>query len=195
MEQIRSFIAIELPEEVKAELSSLEERLKSAQQPFVKWVDPAGIHLTLKFLGNVAAKKIPDIVEALTKAVQGFAPFSLGVGSLGAFPSWQQPRVVWVGVRGEIEKLNQLQKRVDIILRPLGFPTESRPFSAHLTLARLRESASPRERRELGNSLAAIEFEPSVSFRVEAVSLMRSQLTPSGAIYSRLAVARLGMLE
>ena len=192
MEQIRSFIAIELPSEIKAELTSLEERLISGQHPFVKWVAPEGIHLTLKFLGNVAQTTLPQIIEAVARIAQPISPFHLQIGGLGAFPNLQRPQVIWVGVGGEVEKLAALQRGVDAALAPLGFHPESRPFSPHLTLGRLRERASPRERQNFGQWVSSTKFETSLSFEVEALSLMKSQLTPSGAIYSQLASIKLG---
>ncbi len=192
MEQIRSFIAIELPSEIKAELTSLEERLKARRHPFVKWVDPEGIHLTLKFLGNIALATVPQIIEAITKIAQPISPFHLQIGGLGAFPGWQRPQVVWVGVGGEVGKLTTLQRDIDAALSPLGFRPESRSFSPHLTLGRLREQASPGDRRSFAQWAQSVKFETSLRFEVGALSLMKSQLTPSGAIYSQLASIKLG---
>ena len=192
MERIRSFIAIELPQEIKAELTSLEEKLKVGKHPGVKWVDPVGIHLTLKFLGGVTPDKITEIVEAISRVAQDASPLTLEIGELGTFPSWQRPQVVWVGLTGEISKLAALQKNVDTALVPLGFSPESRSFTAHLTLARLRESVPTQERQRFGQLVASTRFEPSHAFEVDALSLMKSQLTPTGAIYSRLASIKLG---
>ncbi|MCK5654027.1 MAG: RNA 2',3'-cyclic phosphodiesterase, partial [Dehalococcoidia bacterium] len=91
MEKIRAFIAIELPDPVKDSLSSLEDRLRPAEHPYVKWVDPKGIHLTLKFLGNIATDQVPRIIEAITSASQGLSPLKLQIGGLGAFPNLQRP--------------------------------------------------------------------------------------------------------
>ena len=187
MEQVRSFIAIELPSGIKAELAFLEERLKKGQYPFVKWIDPESIHLTLKFLGNMAPTTVPQIIEALTGVAQGISPFSLQLGGMGAFPNFKRPRVVWVGIGGEVEKLALLQGAVDSALFPLNFPPESRAFSAHLTLGRLRERVPPGQIQGFGQWASSVGCETSTSFKVEALSLMKSQLTSSGAIYSQLA--------
>ena len=191
MEKIRSFVAIELPREIQMELTSLEDKLKAGRHPFVKWVDPKGVHLTLKFLGSVASDRIPKIVEALVGVAQETTPFTIEVGELGAFPSLQRPQVIWVGLRGEIDRLSTLQKGVDTVLAPLGFAPESRSFAPHLTLARLREGVSSSERQEFSKSVAATRHEVGVSFRVDALNLMKSQLTPAGAIYSCLASIKL----
>ena len=191
MEQIRCFIAIELPSEIRAELDSLEEGLKAGQHPFVKWVAPEGIHLTLKFLGSVASNKVSEIIEAISKAAQGASAMHLQMGGLGVFPNWQRPQVVWVGMRGEIEKLAALQRNIETALAPLGFPPESRGFTAHLTLARLRERASPGEKQRFGEWLRSARSESRTAFEANSLSLMRSQLTPAGAIYTRLASVEL----
>lgn len=191
MEQVRSFIAIELPEEVKAGLSQLQSCLKSGTRTYVKWVDPNSIHLTLKFLGNIAANKIGDITRAMETAVQGVPPFQLELKDLGVFPNLKRVQVAWVGLIGEIDKLKLLQQRIESELAPLGFAPENQPFTAHLTLARLRESASPRERQEFGQLFTSAKLEVTRPMKVDSISLMRSQLTPGGAIYSQISAVGL----
>ena len=192
MEPIRAFIAIELPSQIKAALSQLQDNLKTSRSASVKWVDPEGIHLTLKFLGNVDEAEIPALNKALSEAVRGVAPFYLELGEPGAFPSSQATRVVWVGVGGEIEPLRTLHNNIDRVLTPLGFPPEKRAFSPHLTLGRVREETLPGERRRLGENVAALKTGAKPSFKVESLSLMRSKLTREGAVYSRLASFSLG---
>jgi 2'-5' RNA ligase len=192
MEPIRAFIAIELPSQVKAALSELQDNLKTSKSASVKWVDPEGIHLTLKFLGNVDEAEISALNRALSEAVRGVAPFYLELGEPGAFPSSQAPRVVWVGVAGEIEPLRTLHNNIDHVLTPLGFPPEKRAFSPHLTLGRVREEALAGEKRRLGESVAALKTGEKLSFKVESINLMRSRLTREGAVYSCLAYFALG---
>ncbi len=187
MEQIRSFIAIELPDELKLELTQLEARLKSDKQPWVKWVDPYSIHLTLKFLGDVTTNRIDEITGAMEKAVAGMLPFHLKVQDLGVFPNLKRVQVAWVGISGDLDKVGQLQQRIESNLVPLGFAPESRPFTPHLTLARLRNWASPDERQRFGQLIASTRFESAYAIEVDAISLMRSQLTREGAIYSRIS--------
>ncbi|MBN2462691.1 MAG: RNA 2',3'-cyclic phosphodiesterase [Dehalococcoidia bacterium] len=190
-EQIRSFIAIELPEEVKAGLRRLQTELKLPQHSFVKWVATGSIHLTLKFLGNISASKVADITSVMEQASQGVSPFQLEVTEVGAFPNLRQPRVLWVGIKGEVDKLVGWQQRIDKGLLPLGFARETRPFTPHLTLARLREGVSPGDRRDFGEMVAKTPAELSYKFNVTSLSLMKSQLLPGGAVYSRLAEVKL----
>jgi len=187
MEQVRSFIAIELPDEVKLGLTQLEAQLKSGKQPPVKWVNPGGIHLTLKFLGNVPTERIGSITEAMEKAARGISPFQLEIKGLGVFPNLRRVQVVWVGISGQVDRLSQLQQRIESNLAPLGFAPESRPFTPHLTLARVHDQASPDERQRFSQLITNTKFEAVFTFEVEATSLMRSQLTREGAIYSRIS--------
>jgi len=186
MEQVRSFIAIELPDELKLELIQLEARLKLGKQPWVKWVDPYSIHLTLKFLGSIATDRIGEITRAMEEAAQGIPPFHLEVKDLGVFPNLRRVQVAWVGIDGEVDKLGQLQQRIESNLVPLGFAPESRPFTPHLTLARVRDQASLDERQKFGQLIVSTRFEAG-TIEVDAVNLMRSQLTREGAIYSRIS--------
>ena len=191
MEQIRSFIAIELPDELKLGLTQLEAQLKLGNQPWVKWVDPYSIHLTLKFLGSIAVDRISEITKAMDEAVQGIPPFHLEVKDLGVFPNLRRVQVAWVGISGEVDKLSQLQQHIESNLAPLGFAPESRPFTPHLTLARLRNQASPDERQRFGQLIASTRFEAAYTIKVDTINLMRSQLTREGAIYSRISAVEL----
>ncbi len=190
-QQIRSFIAIELPEEVKSGLHRLQAELKLPQYAFVKWVTPEGIHLTLKFLGNISPQKVAEITRVMEQASQGVSPFQLQITDVGAFPNMRQPRVLWLGIRGDIDKLVAWQQRIDNGLVPLGFAKETRPFTPHLTLARLRENCSPGDRRDLGELVMKTPVEFNYALAVNSLNLMKSQLLPGGAVYSRLAEVKL----
>jgi 2'-5' RNA ligase len=187
MEQVRSFIAIELPDELKLGLAQLEAQLKMSKQPWVKWVDPYSIHLTLKFLGSIAVDRISEITRAMEEAIQGISPFHLEVKDLGVFPNLRRVQVAWVGISGEVDKLSRLQQHLESNLARLGFAPETRPFTPHLTLARLRNRASLDERQSFGQLIASTRFEAAYTIRVDAISLMRSQLTREGAIHSRIS--------
>jgi 2'-5' RNA ligase len=186
MEQVRSFIAIELPAKLKEGLAQLEAQLKLGKPSAVKWVDPSGIHLTLKFLGNITVDRISAITRALEEATRELSPFQLKVTGLGVFPNLKRVQVAWVGISGGVDKLGQLQQRIESNLVPLGFTAESRPFTPHLTLARLRDRVLPVEREGFGQLIAGTKFEAVYTIKVDSLNLMRSQLTREGAIYSRL---------
>jgi len=191
MEKIRSFIAIELPEEVKKALSDLQNKFKKSGSLPVKWVDPGNIHLTLKFLGDVDADSIEGILKAMEEAVKGAVPFNIEVKGLGVFPNMNRIQIVWVGLHGELEKLVNLQKNIETNLKPLGFTPENRPFTPHLTLARMRDFARPEERQKLGRLVSESNFEEKHVINVTSVNLMKSVLTREGPIYSRLGAVTL----
>jgi 2'-5' RNA ligase len=188
---IRSFIAVELPETVKTGLQRIQTELTLPQYSFVKCVAPEGIHLTLKFLGNISANKVTDITGVMEQASQGVNPFQLQLIEIGAFPNMRRPRVLWVGIEGEVDKLVGWQQRIDNGLVPLGFAKEARPFTPHLTLARLRENCSPGDILHFGEMLASSHVDVDYNFTVNSLNLMRSQLFPTGAVYSRLSEVKL----
>ncbi len=186
-EKIRSFIAIELPEEVIKALTRVQGRLKTSDEKNVKWVEPENMHLTLQFLGNVDAAAVGNITAAIERAAAGARHFPLEVGGLGAFPSLHRLQTVWVGLGGDLDKLTRLQKDISANLTPLGFPPENRPFTPHLTLGRAREFIRPEERAALGKLLENMPFNVKYTVEVTVVNLMKSQLTRQGPIYTRLA--------
>lgn len=187
MEKIRSFIAIELPGELKLALSQLQEKLKSSSSAPVRWVDPGNIHLTLKFLGDISPEITGRITSALEDAARGTPPFDIEANGLGVFPNNKRVQIIWVGLAGELAKLEQLQKRIDTGLIPLGFPSEARPFTPHLTLARVRDYARPNDRLALGELIAGTSFEQKYKINISSVLLLKSQLTREGPIYSKIS--------
>jgi len=191
METIRAFIAIELPAELRQQLAQLQARLKTDSQPRIKWVNPNGIHLTLKFLGNINPAVIKPITEAMTDAAKKIPSFALDVQQLGVFPNQKRVQVVWLGLGGEIERLSQLQQFIETNLARLDFAPEQRSFKPHLTIARLGDEALPDERQRLGELISGTRFETSQLIRVDSINLIRSQLTREGAIYSRISSAEL----
>jgi 2'-5' RNA ligase len=191
MDKIRSFIAIGLPSTLRQELGRIQANLK-VDKPRIKWVDPNGIHLTLKFLDNVEAARIDDLTQVMTGTARQVSPIQLNIQELGAFPSLNRIQVVWVGLGGELDKLNRLFQLLETGLTGLGFPPEQRPFRPHLTLARLGNGASPEERQLFGQLITDTRLEPDYSFKADALSLMKSQLTSGGAIYTHISSATLG---
>jgi 2'-5' RNA ligase len=191
-EMWRMFIAIHLPPDVLAGLTKIQDDLKErAPSRTVKWVNPQGIHLTLKFLGDVAVIKRDSIQRALTQAVQDHASFDLAAGGLGCFPNARQPRVVWVGMHQNLQALARLHDSVEENMTPLGYPPENRPFNPHLTLGRTRREANRSDLAQLGELVTHTPANSRYPFRVEAVSLFRSELKSTGAVYTELLRAPL----
>lgn len=179
---IRTFIALSLPEDVKAVLEAFGGELKKSNAD-VSWVRPQSIHLTLKFLGNVPEEAIEPISTALSEVASSITPFSLQVAGCGAFPTIKQIRVVWAGVRGDLAILRLLQTGVEKAMVPLGFKPEDRPFSPHLTLGRAR---GRRGLQALQERLMANQDFQTPPFDSREVVLYRSDLKPDGARYTPL---------
>ena len=172
-----------LPAEARNVIARLIQGLRAADLTGVRLVDPDGVHLTLKFLGNVDSSRVPALTGALDAVGGDAAPFALHLRDVGVFPDRRSPRVLWTGVSGDTEALAALARRVDDACATAGFPREQRAFSPHLTLARLRDRASADDRQRAGTVLADIGLPPAESFAVGAFHLIRSTLTPSGPIY------------
>jgi len=135
---IRAFLAIELSAEVLNEISGIQSRLRKMIRGDIRWVRPEGIHLTLKFLGNLASQDIAKISEAVKKNIVGVKPPVLEVKGIGVFPNPAHPRVLWLGMEGDVGTLIALQKNIDRELQTCGFKKEEKPFHPHLTLGRIR---------------------------------------------------------
>ncbi len=184
-EDIRAFIAVELPDRIKQRLGEIQEQLKAGRSE-AKWVAPQSIHLTLKFLGGISRDTVSGVTEAMEEAALGVSPLKLGVNGLGVFPNAKRVQVVWAGLTGDMATLIQVQKDLDTALARLGFTPESRPFTAHLTLARMRDEASATEREGVGKLVESTSFEGG-EFVADSLSLMRSELRREGPIYTRVA--------
>lgn len=184
---MRLFVAITLPPDLRERLWEAAEPLRAAGYP-VRWVALDGMHLTLKFLGEVKADREPRVVAAIGAAVQGAKRFTLPVGGFGAFPSLFRPRVLWAACE-PVPALELLQHRVEQELERLGFPLEGRPFHPHLTLGRAQRDARPAAFRDLEDRMNAMAF--SGEAVVDSVDLMESHLSRDGARYTRRHAARL----
>jgi 2'-5' RNA ligase len=191
MSVLRLFIAIELSPEIQAGLQQVEKSLQAQLGLLpVRWVPAKNIHLTLVFLGDVVTTQVDPLKDMLTAQVAAQPVFELEVASLGAFPSFRKPRVVWVGVSAPPD-LSALQHRIAQGAARLGYPPEERPFSPHLTLGRLSKNASPEQVLKIGEVLAAGKVGSLGRMAVASVDLFRSDLQPSGAVYTRLFSATL----
>jgi RNA 2',3'-cyclic 3'-phosphodiesterase len=190
---IRAFIAIELAPDILKALEQIQARLRRTEGGAAgRWVKPEGIHLTLKFLGDVPTSKLEDIFQAVYRACEKYQPFSLRVADLGCFPNVRSPHVVWVGVHEETGQLAALQQAVEREVSPLGFPPEGRAFTPHLTLARVREEAGRTQVAALGKAVAEVQVGDLAHMQVTAVSVMQSNLKPGGAVYTELFRSPLG---
>ena len=180
MPPIRCFIAIEFDQAVRSRLLEARRALVAQAGDAVRWARPEGLHVTLKFLGNVAPDRLPTIYQALRDTARQAMPFTLSFSGLSAFPSLRRPRTLWLGLGGDIPRLLTLQASVKRAIAPLGFPTEEQPFAAHITLGRVTGHLA-------GPIALAADVFTAASQRVDFMSLMKSELRPGGSVYTRLS--------
>ena len=182
-ETIRAFLAIDPPPDVIRKINDIQRMLRKNIQGLISWVRPEGIHLTLKFFGDVTQDDVIAISEVIATHATGARTFNLEVKGLGVFPSLRRPRVVWIGISGEVAQLTILQQAIDQRLAACGFPREERPFRAHLTVARIK---SLQGLSGLDNCLAGNASASAGIFAATGLTLFKSNLTPKGAVYTVL---------
>ena len=191
MDSLRAFIAIEIPPGIKKVLGLQTANLRAQAGRSVRWVAFENMHLTLKFLGDLS----PANVELLSRAIQSECsqqpPFEVVVSGLGSFPTLHRPRVIWAGLQAPLD-LGRLQRRIDLEAVRLGYPAEDKPFSAHLTIGRVREQVSFEEKKMLAAALAGIQAGEFGRFTAQTVTLFKSELQSAGPLYTPLFSAQLG---
>ena len=178
-DQIRSFIAVPVPPETAEKLRAAQDLLRRAG-PGVKWVDTSTLHITLKFLGSVERDRLNATWQSVEEGLDGGEPFTMRCRGIGAFPNKRRPRVVWAGVAEGAAELTDLAVRVDRACGEHNFEQEGRPFHPHVTLGRVR---GPMSDPELASAITDLQETDFGEARVERVLLMKSQLTPRGAVY------------
>ncbi|MGD8369165.1 MAG: RNA 2',3'-cyclic phosphodiesterase [Desulfobacterales bacterium] len=178
---IRSFIALDLPGNIREQIGQVQDDLKRDGLA-ARWVKPGNIHLTLHFFGDIAAERIESIRRAMSEAA-ACAPLHLRARGIGVFPGIRKARVIWVGVDGDRQLLPALQQRLAGALESIGFPTERRTFKAHLTLGRFRTPPNP---ERVARAVEACQNFSSDPFVVSQLTMFESRLTPAGAIYTKI---------
>ena len=192
MSVIRAFIAIDLPPDVQNCLAQIsEELIDQLGEKSVRWVPVENIHLTLKFLGDVSLNNLDVLKEILSSETATQKPIEISIGRLGAFPKVRRPRVIWVGIEAPPELL-ALQRSIEGRTIKVGYPPDERDFSPHLTLGRVSRTASPEDVRKIGDVLSTSLVGFLGAAWVKAIHLYKSDLQPSGAVYSKMFTAPLG---
>lgn len=188
---IRVFVAADLSPKARRELGKIIRPLTLKRWP-VRWERPEKLHFTLFFIGWAEEGSVQVVTEAVERGIADITPFSVRLGELGAFPDFAQPRVVWLGVKGDEPTLVRLRKRISAELVKVGFKDDKRVWTAHLTIGRVLRSANYRERKELGRQLRKLqrkEFQ-EVS-NVSKVIVYQSTLSAAGSSYTKLSEASL----
>ncbi len=178
---MRTFIAIEVPKEIKNAVEIYVNPLKK-EKAKISWVKPENIHITLKFLGEVAEDKIPEIYESLKKCLVGQKPFDIEVTGTGGFPNLSRPRVFWVGLKNGAVELKNLAKSIDNELNKHGFPRDKRDFNPHLTIGRVKYIDNI---KKFVKKMNILDYKGGF-FTAKEVLIMKSDLKPTGAVYTKL---------
>ena len=182
---VRAFIAIELNSKPLAALKNFQRQLQARLSDVpVRWTRPEQLHLTLKFLGHVPRERLADSAAALSRASTGIAPFQLALEGVGCFPHPQNPRVVWIGINGELPSLRRLQTQIDQQTKGIGDHSEERAFQPHLTVGRVK---ARHQARDLGEFVQTASFPELGRWTVREIHLIQSELSPDGARYTTLA--------
>jgi RNA 2',3'-cyclic 3'-phosphodiesterase len=179
---IRAFVAFPIPETITIRICDIQERLKSYRLP-VRWVKPENVHLTLKFFGEISLSTVNDIGKVLEDTVRVYAPLMFFIKGLGVFPNIKKPRVLWIGISGDIKPLSEIQANLESNLEKKGFAKENRPFKSHLTLGRIKGDIHPENLFDILRSFSNFTSEP---FEAKELVLYKSELNPSGALYTKL---------
>ena len=177
---MRTFIAVDVPDDVKMKVGDYLETLKETfDKRKVKWVLPENLHFTIKFLGEVKKSELENLIQCVSQTASRFDSFTLGLSGLGFFPSEHKPRVLWIGADGGADCLLEVYQDLESCLEAYGYDRDAKPFSPHLTVGRVRkhEKLIVPDRYD--------DFEP-VYFQVEGLSIIKSNLTPQGPIYEKL---------
>lgn len=180
----RLFLAIDPPEAALLEIADIQKRLQKSFAGNIRWVKPEGVHLTLKFFGDVFADDIRAISAACVQEAAKEAPFTLSFRGLGAFPTVKRPRVLYLGLEGDATRLTDFQSILENRLSETGFTGENRPFTPHLTLARIKELREP---EKIAKETTEIAKYATKQFTAQEMTLFQSDLTPGGAVYTKLA--------
>jgi RNA 2',3'-cyclic 3'-phosphodiesterase len=185
-ETFRLFIAVTVPEEVKTEIENTQAALRRAvARECVRWTRREQFHLTLKFLGSVAAQRIEPLADALRAACQAFAPLDLRAERVGFFPDPRRPRVIWVGVHDQQEQLPLVQRAIEAATEAYTLEASTEHFSGHVTLGRVRDLRRP-EAEALARLASNLSSSCFGAWRAERIELIRSELSPTGARHSTL---------
>ena len=191
-DSVRVFVSVGLSTEAREALIDAVERIRQEVPEGIQWARPDGMHLTLKFLGNISSINVPSLLECVREVACPHPSFGLKLTGLGMFPNRRKPRVLWAGVGGDLDALSSLQQAAEDAINALGYSPEQRPFRPHITLGRPRRSVSDSQLTRIGTVVSSLTPPSPISWRVECVDVMRSELHPSGARYTVLGAGLLG---
>jgi 2'-5' RNA ligase len=182
---MRTFLAIDVPDRLRPALSAVQHR-DAADRGRLRWMAPSTFHITMRFLGATAEEQVAPVAEALAAKLATFAPFSLTLSGGGAFPSAQKPRVLWAGIRGDVEALTAIAAALEEVVREAGFPPDEKRFHPHVTIGRVQDG------RPRGTAARLEQIGDLGSFDVDEVIWFRSDSGPNCMIYTPIRRLRIG---
>ena len=190
MSLLRLFIAVELPTEIQQNVYKETSNFRKGIDSLVRWVPAENMHLTLKFLGDVSSSNLEFLTQMLRNEADGVPCFKIQLTGLGAFPNLRRPHVIYIGIQAPAA-LDTLQRGIESASRKLGYESEERPFSAHLTLGRVKQNVTATDQQKIRRAIEGTQVDLLGSARVDSVHLYKSELKPSGSVYARLYSAPL----
>ncbi|MBI4759789.1 MAG: RNA 2',3'-cyclic phosphodiesterase [Chloroflexota bacterium] len=185
MQLIRTFIAADIPLPIQQTMQCHVDSLRHALGDLVRWAPVQNIHLTLKFLGEVSPASVEILTQMLRAEADSYSSFDITIGGLGSFPSSKQARVLWVGIQAPAE-LKALQHSIEAACARLGYASDPRPFSPHLTIGRVRDHISPADQQKIRKALEETTIDSLGTTRIDSIHLYKSELRPGGSVYTKL---------
>lgn len=190
MSMLRAFIAVEIPAEIQQKIQEETAVFRKGIHSLVRWVPSQNMHLTLKFLGDVSPNSVEFLMQMLRNEAVHVQSFDIHLAGLGAFPNLKRPRILYIGIQAPAA-LDALQRGIEAASRRLGYEAEERPFSAHLTLGRVRQTVTAVEQQQIRRAVEGTQVDLLGTARVDSVHLYKSDLNPGGSVYTRLYSAPL----
>jgi len=187
-ERWRTFVAIPLPPEIQTALAGLQRRLARHHAETIRWMEPGSIHLTLRFLGGIDPELAPEITREIAEAATSTGRFRLRMAGTGTFPERGRPKVVWVGIEGEIKRLERLRARIEGALSRVGFEPEERPFLPHVTIGRTKQEVKAPYDWRAGQAFQKLQLSgPELEYTADRIVLFRSHMHHAGVAYEALS--------
>ncbi len=190
MGMLRLFIAVEIPAELQQKVYQETSKLRKEMESIVRWVQAENMHLTLKFLGDVSPSNVEFLMQMLRNEAETVPCFNIQLTGLGCFPSLKRPRVIYIGIHAPAA-LDALQHGIEAAAHRLGYESEERSFSAHLTLGRVKQNVTATDQLKIRRAIESIQVDLLGAARVDSVHLFKSELKPGGSVYTRVYSAPL----
>lgn len=190
MNLLRAFIAVEIPLGIRQAVCKATSSLQKATNLLVRWVPLENMHLTLKFLGDVSPSNVDMLTQMISAEADLFDCFELHLNGLGSFPSLKRPRVIYIGIQAPVV-LDALHRGIESASRRLGYESEERNFSPHLTIGRVKQNITAAEQQTIRHALEETKIDALGTAKIDSVHLYKSDLKPTGSVYTRLYSAPL----